>query len=199
MPGNLVWFFLSSTWFGSSAIKTPTFSTLSPKNVRSNSVYIFIGICPSLAAVSLNKEWVSAFSPVAGLIFGSICWSKYNCQSSVTSLPESNRDGIWIPWELMHTLEHLATACCIISIFVLAKMEVFLNCMIKAIFLIIMMRTTHILSFGLVCDQRRSQFSIFFGSQSGCLFLKAQPSVQFHTILLQVASIFAILAGKLWI
>ena len=36
-----------------------------------------------------------------------------------------------------------------------------------------MMRTTHILSFGLVCDQRRSQFSGFFGSWSGCLFSKA--------------------------
>ena len=131
MSGNLVWCFLSSTWFGSSAIKTPTFSTLSPKNVRSNLVYIFVGICPSLATVNLNKQWASAFSPVAGLIFGSICWSKYDCWSSVTSLLESNKDGIWIPWALMHTLGHLATAHCIISILVSAEMEAFLNCIIK--------------------------------------------------------------------
>ena len=55
MPGNLVWCFLSSTWFGSSTIKTPTFGTLGPKKVKSNSVYIFIGIWTSeqLAIISM--------------------------------------------------------------------------------------------------------------------------------------------------
>ena len=48
----------------------------------------------------------------------------------------------------------------------------------QVFFLIIGMRTTLLLSFGLVCDQRRSQFSGDFGSQSeillsGCLFSKA--------------------------
>ena len=80
-------------------------------------MYILIGICPSLATVNLNKVWALAFSPVASLIFGRMCLSNYDCWSSVTSLPESNKDGIWIPWPLMHTLVHLATTCCIISHF----------------------------------------------------------------------------------
>ena len=96
--------FLSSTWFGSSAINTPIFSTLSSKKVRSNSVYILIDICSSLATVNLNKLWVSAFSPVASLIFGRMCLLKYDCQSSVNLLPESNKMEFefyghsWTPW-----------------------------------------------------------------------------------------------------
>ena len=97
-------------------------------------MYIFIGICPLLATVNLNKVWASAFSPVAILIFGWMYLLKYDCWSSVTSLLESNKDGIWIPWALMHTLGHLATAHCIISIFVSAKMKALLSWQIKSPF-----------------------------------------------------------------
>ena len=74
-------------------------------------MYILNGTCPSLATVNLNKVWALAYSPIAGLIFGRMCLLKYHCWSSVTSLPESNKDGILIPWVLIHTLGHLATKC----------------------------------------------------------------------------------------
>ena len=97
-----------------------------------NSVYILNGICPSLATVNLSKLWVLAFSPVASLIFGRMCWSKHDCWSTVTLLPEFNKDRIWIPWTRMHTLEHLATAICMILILVSAEMGAFFNWKIKS-------------------------------------------------------------------
>ena len=48
---------------------------------------------------------------------------KIGLPEQVTSLPESNKDGIWIPWALMHTFGLLATAHCMISNFVSAEID----------------------------------------------------------------------------
>ena len=110
---------------------TPMFGTMSPKKVRWHLVYILIGICPSLVTVYLNEVWAYAFSCITSLIFGRMCLLKYDSWSSITSLPESKKHRISIPLALMHTLGHLATAHCIISIFVSAKMEALLLWQIK--------------------------------------------------------------------
>ena len=102
---------------------------------------------------------------------------KINARNVKMVQPESNKDGIGIPSVLMHTLGHLATAHCIISISVscqnggIVKLtnQVFL-------FLIIGMMTTLLLSFGLVHDQRRSKFSDNLGRQSEVIFSGCQLS-----------------------
>ena len=124
----------------------------------SSSVYLFTGSCPSLVTMRWNNWWASAFSLVATWILGRRCCSKYDYLSSITSLPKSNKDGIWIPWALMDTLGLLATACCIISNLFVVKMAMLWIDQINKF-----MRTTLISSCSLVLSWRRLQFSFFGG------------------------------------
>ena len=116
IPGSF-----SKTLSGSSIIRNPTFGTFNPIKLTSNSIYCFMGSYPSFAAVKLNKMWASDFSPIGVFILGSRCSLKCEYRINDTSLPESNKDGIWTPILAILILGHFATACCMISTLSCAK------------------------------------------------------------------------------
>ena len=120
-----------------------------------------IGDCQSKQSVSIS------LLTCCKLNFCRMYLLKYDCQSSVTLVLESNKDGIYIPWALMHTLGAFSNCSLHNLHFCLSQNGGIINLtkqVLLIVFLIASMRITLLLSFSLVCDKRRSQFSTCSGS-----------------------------------
>ena len=124
-----------------------------------------------------------AFLPVTGLIFGRMCLVKYDCWSSVTSVLESNKDGAFGNSSLHYfhfgLCQNGGTVNFTNQVFFSLRVSM-RNHGVPSKGHIVIPYTTLFLSSGLVCDQRRSQFSDCLGSQSavffsGCPFSRASP------------------------